>query len=120
VGAVGAEDAARPDAFLACVFDVAAGGLADRLGATVQANLLRSPADADRLAEAGVHIRLVKGDYVEATGLHPHGEPTDVAYLRLGLPPCRTRRDLVDGHPRQATPRGAAPGSWAGAGRAAP
>jgi proline dehydrogenase len=82
---VGAEDAARCDAIVACVLDVAARGLADRLGATVQANLLRSPSDADALAHAGVHVRLVKGAYVEATGAHPHGEATDVAFLRLGF-----------------------------------
>jgi proline dehydrogenase len=82
---VGAEDAARGDAIVACVLDVAARGLADRLGATVQANLLRSPADADALAHAGVHVRLVKGAYVEATGAHPHGEATDVAFLRIGF-----------------------------------
>jgi len=85
VSRVGAEDAARSDAVVACVLDVAARGLADRLGATVQANLLRSPADADALADAGVHVRLVKGAYVEATGAHPHGEATDVAFLRLGF-----------------------------------
>lgn len=82
---VGAEDAARSDAIVACVLNVAARGLADRLGATVQANLLRSPADADSLADAGVHVRLVKGAYVETTGAHPHGEATDVAFLRLGF-----------------------------------
>jgi proline dehydrogenase len=82
---VGAEDAARSDAIVACVLNVAARGLADRLGATVQANLLRSPADADALAQAGVHVRLVKGAYVETTGAHPHGEATDVAFLRLGF-----------------------------------
>jgi proline dehydrogenase len=82
---VGAEDAARADAILACVRDVAARGLADRLGATVQANLQRSPDDADTLAQAGVHIRLVKGAYLEATGAHPFGEATDVAFLRLGF-----------------------------------
>lgn len=82
---VGAEDAARTDAVLACVLEVAAGGLGDRLGATVQANLLRSPADAEMLAEAGVHIRLVKGAYVEAAGAHPYGEGTDVAFLRLAF-----------------------------------
>ena len=82
---VGAEDVARNDAIVACVLDVAARGLADRLGATVQANLLRSPADADALAQAGVHVRLVKGAYVEATGVHPYGEATDVAFLRLGF-----------------------------------
>jgi proline dehydrogenase len=82
---VGAEDAARCDAIVACVLDVAARGLADRLGATVQANLRRSPADADALTRAGVHVRLVKGAYVEATAAHPHGEATDVAFLRLGF-----------------------------------
>jgi proline dehydrogenase len=82
---VGAEDAARSEAILACVLDVAARGLADRLGATVQANLLRSPADADTLTQAGVHVRLVKGAYLEATATHPHGEATDVAFLRLGF-----------------------------------
>jgi proline dehydrogenase len=82
---VGAEDAARSDAIVACVLDVAARGLAGRLGATVQANLLRSPADADALARAGVHVRLVKGAYVEATGAHRYGEATDVAFLRLGF-----------------------------------
>jgi proline dehydrogenase len=81
---VGAEEAARTDAVLACVAEVAARGLADRLGATVQANLPRSPEDADALAGAGVHVRLVKGAYVEA-GAHPFGEPTDVAFLRLGF-----------------------------------
>ena len=82
---VGAEDAVRSDAIVACVLDVAARGLADRLGATVQANLLRSPADVDALVDAGVHVRLVKGAYLEATGAHPHGEATDVAFLRLGF-----------------------------------
>ena len=82
---VGAEDSARTDAILGCVLDVAGRGLADRLGATVQANLLRSPADTDDLTAAGVHVRLVKGAYVETAGAHPYGEPTDVAYLRLGF-----------------------------------
>ena len=82
---VGAEDAARTDAVLACVQAVANRGLADRLGATVQANLLRSPADLDSLVATGVHIRLVKGAYVEAHGMHPYGEATDIAYLRLAF-----------------------------------
>lgn len=67
------------------MLDVAARGLADRLGTTLQANLVRSPADADALADAGVHVRLVKGAYVERVGAHPYGEPTDVAFLRLGF-----------------------------------
>ncbi len=82
---VGAEDADRTDAVLACVHAVAAHGLADRLGATVQANLRRSEADLDALVAAGVHIRLVKGAYVETQGVHPYGEATDIAYLRLAF-----------------------------------
>ena len=82
---VGAEEAALADRVQGCVLAVAARGLAERLGATVQANLVRSPADIDALADAGVHVRLVKGAYVEATGAHPFGEPTDVAFLRLGF-----------------------------------
>lgn len=82
---VGAEEARRTDAVLSCVLDVAGRGLADRLGATVQANLLRSPRDAVTLADAGVHIRLVKGAYVETAGVHSYGEPTDIAYLELGF-----------------------------------
>ena len=81
---IGAEDATNTDAVLGCVLEVAGRGLRDRLGATVQANLLRSPADARALVDAGVHVRLVKGAYVERTGTHPFGEPTDIAYLRLG------------------------------------
>lgn len=82
---VGAEDASRADAILKCVLNVAAQGLADRLGATVQANLLRAPTDADALTRANVHVRLVKGAYVETSGAHPFGESTDVAFLRLGF-----------------------------------
>ena len=82
---VGAEEAALADPVQACVLAVAARGLADRLGATVQANLVRSPHDTDALADAGVHVRLVKGAYLEETGAYPYGEPTDVAFLRLGF-----------------------------------
>ena len=81
---IGAEDAAHADVILGCVLALAGRGLADRLGATVQANLLRSPGDARALTDAGIQIRLVKGAYVERAGAHPFGEPTDIAYLRLG------------------------------------
>jgi proline dehydrogenase len=81
---IGAEDATNTDAILGCVLEVAGRGLRDRLGATVQANLRRSPADARALVDAGVHVRLVKGAYVEPTAAHPFGEPTDIAYLQLG------------------------------------
>ena len=83
------------------MLEVAGRGLRDRLGATVQANLLRSPADARALVDAGVHVRLVKGAYVEPTGTHPFGEPTDIAYLRLGCAARRGRSELVDGYPRR-------------------
>lgn len=82
---VGAEDASRADTILGCVLNVAARGLAERLGATVQANLLRAPMDADALTRANVHVRLVKGAYVESSGAHRFGESTDVAFLRLGF-----------------------------------
>ena len=81
---VGAEEHDRADPVLRCVVAVAADGLADRLGATLQANLRRSPADLERLVEAGVHVRLVKGAYVEPPERAlPYGEPTDIAYVRL-------------------------------------
>lgn len=47
--------------------------------------MLRSPGDTDVLVAGGVHVRLVKGADVETVGAHPYGEPTDVAYLRLGF-----------------------------------
>jgi proline dehydrogenase len=81
---VGAEDHTRADAVLKNVLTAAEHGLADRIGATVQANLRRSSADLDRLVRAGVHIRLVKGAFVEpADQAFPYGEATDVAYLQL-------------------------------------
>ena len=82
---VGAEEAVQADAVLGCVIDVAARGLADRLGATVQANLRRSVLDADALVAAGVHVRLVKGAYVQTSGAFAFGEQTDIAFLRLGF-----------------------------------
>ncbi|MDQ6744606.1 MAG: proline dehydrogenase family protein, partial [Actinomycetota bacterium] len=81
---VGAEDHDRADAVLGCILAVAEGGLADRLGATIQANFHRSPEDLDRLVSARVHVRLVKGAYVEPLERAlPYGEATDIAYVRL-------------------------------------
>jgi proline dehydrogenase len=81
---VGAEDSGRTQAVQDCVLAVAGIGLADRLAATVQANLHRSPADLRKLAAAGVSVRLVKGAYVEAPAqAHRYGEATDLAYLAL-------------------------------------
>jgi len=81
---VGAEDLSRAEAVLTCIENVARQGLADRLGATAEANFRRTPRDLERLVEAGVYIRLVKGAYVEPhDSALPYGEPTDIAYLRL-------------------------------------
>lgn len=81
---VGAEDFDRAQAVFDCVLAVAQRGYADRLGATVQANLHRSAADVERFVEAGIHVRLVKGAYVEPESrAFSYGRATDVAYLRL-------------------------------------
>jgi proline dehydrogenase len=79
---VGAEEERRADSILATVIAVARAGGA--VSATLQANLRRSRADAHRLAEAGVPVRLVKGAYVEDRRLAwPWGEATDLAFVEL-------------------------------------
>jgi proline dehydrogenase len=79
---VDAEEAASGARVLDLVIDVARRGLP--VEATVQANLWRSERDADRLAAAGVPVRLVKGAYVErAHDARPWGPPTDRAYAAL-------------------------------------
>ena len=79
---VGAEEAAVTDRVLDLV--VGAAGDGRPVEATLQANLRRSPADADRLAAAGVPVRLVKGAYPEPPDVaHPWGPPTDAAYAQL-------------------------------------
>jgi proline dehydrogenase len=81
---VGSEDHGRAEAIVGCVLSVARAGLADRLGATVPANFRRSPADLERLVDAGVHVRLVKGAFRAPVDLAlPSGEPTCIAFLRL-------------------------------------
>ncbi len=81
---VGAEDHDRTEPVLDCVLQVAQRGHANRLGATLPANFHRSSQDLDRLVDARVHIRLVKGAYLEAPQRAlSYGEPTDIAYLRL-------------------------------------
>ena len=90
---VGAEDAALTDAVRACVIAVAAGGLADRLGATVQANLVRSPTDTDALADAGVHIRLVKGPTLrQPAPTHTASRPTSPSCASASGSPSAARR----------------------------
>ncbi len=86
---VGAEDYDRAEAVLACIETVAGRGLAGRLGATASANFRRTEGDLERMAAAGVHVRLVKGAYVEpGDRAWPDGEPTDLAYLRYAHGRC--------------------------------
>jgi proline dehydrogenase len=77
---VGAEEAEVADRVLGAVLANHAAGLP--VEATLQANLRRSPGDAERLADAGVPVRLVKGAYVERDAL-PWGPQTDAAYVAL-------------------------------------
>src|SRR5436189_257858 len=63
---IGAEEAAVTDRVIELV--VAAARAGRPVEATLQANLRRSPGDAERLAAAGVPVRLVKGAYVEDGG----------------------------------------------------
>jgi proline dehydrogenase len=78
----GAEQERRADLILATVLGAARRGAA--VSATIQANLRRSRADAQLLAERGVPIRLVKGAYDEPREVAwPRGEPTDLAFLEL-------------------------------------
>lgn len=79
---IGAEQADRADRIIEVVLAIARAGLP--VSATAQANLKRTPADASRLAEAGVPIRLVKGAYAEDPAVaHAWGEPTDLAFVEL-------------------------------------
>ena len=77
---IGAEEAAHTDRVLDLVAGAAAAG--HPVEATLQANLPRSTRDADRLADAGVPVRLVKGAYVEPGAL-PYGAAVDDAYAAL-------------------------------------
>jgi proline dehydrogenase len=79
---VGAEEAAMTDRVLALV--LAAAGRGRSVEVTLQANLRRSGADAERLAAAGIPVRLVKGAYVERGAVaYPWGAATDNAYAAL-------------------------------------
>jgi proline dehydrogenase len=52
--------------------------------------------DADRLADAGISVRLVKGAYVEsAADAHPWGPATDDAYATLALRLAAAGTDLA-------------------------
>jgi proline dehydrogenase len=79
---VGAEQERRADRILAAVLAVGRRGGA--VSATIQANLKRSRADGQELAQSGVPIRLVKGAYAEDPQVaRPWGEPTALAFVEL-------------------------------------
>jgi DNA invertase Pin-like site-specific DNA recombinase len=116
---VGAEDAARTEAVLSCVLDVARRGLARRLGAALQANLLhftcrRRPPGRGRCARPAGQGRLHRG--------HRRPSLRRARRRRLpapGLPAHAGGCDLVHGHPRRSVARGAPARAGTGAGRAA-
>jgi proline dehydrogenase len=79
---IGADVSSWTDAHLTAVFAARRAGLP--IHASLQANLRRSPADAARLVEAGIPVRLVKGGYPEPPEIAwPWGPPTDLAYRQL-------------------------------------
>jgi proline dehydrogenase len=79
---IGAEEAIHADRVLELA--LAAAHSAHPVEFTLQANLRRAPDDADRLAAAGVPVRLVKGAYVESPAVAlPWGPATDAAYAAL-------------------------------------
>lgn len=79
---ISAEESWRTGRIIEAELRLAAAGVA--VVATVQANLKRSAHDAQRLVEAGIPVRLVKGAYLETTEVaHPWGEPTDLAFIQL-------------------------------------
>ena len=79
---IGAEEAVHTDRVLGLALDAFRRGRPIEI--TLQANLRRSGADAERLAEAGISVRLVKGAYVESAAVaYPWGPQTDSAYVAL-------------------------------------
>lgn len=79
---VSAEESHRTPHIMSLAVALAADGAP--VQATVQANLRRSAEDVDRLAAAGIPVRLVKGAYLESPeDAFPWGEQTDLAYVRL-------------------------------------
>jgi len=76
---IGAEEAAHAERALELAL-----GAGPRVEMTLQANLRRAPRDAERLASAGVPVRLVKGAYVESPAdALPWGAATEAAYADL-------------------------------------
>jgi proline dehydrogenase len=81
---IGAEEAALTDEVLAVVHALAAERAP--VMATVQANLLRSEADAKALVATGIPIRLVKGAFSERADVaHAPGPAVNRAFRRLAV-----------------------------------
>ncbi|HEX6194733.1 MAG TPA: proline dehydrogenase family protein [Jiangellaceae bacterium] len=79
---VSAEESWRTPQIMDLTLALAADGVP--VVATLQANLRRSERDAERLLEAGVPVRLVKGAYMEPPDIaYPWGDETDIAFIRL-------------------------------------
>jgi proline dehydrogenase len=79
---LGAEEHATADRVLDLALETF--GRRRPIEATLQANLRRSGRDAERLAAAGISVRLVKGAYAERPAdARPWGPETDAAYLAL-------------------------------------
>jgi proline dehydrogenase len=79
---VSAEESSRTEAILDAVVRLRTSGAP--VVATLQANLRRTEGDVERLADASVPIRLVKGAYLEPRETaFAWGEPTDLAFVRL-------------------------------------
>jgi proline dehydrogenase len=79
---VSAEESRRTERILRVILELAREGAP--VIATLQANLRRSEVDAERLADAGVSVRLVKGAYLEPPDVaHRWGDATDLAFVRL-------------------------------------
>jgi proline dehydrogenase len=79
---ISAEDSSGTDRVMEVVLALAKAGAP--VMPTVPANLRRSVADVDRLIEAGLPVRLVKGAYVEPRQVsYSWGDETDLAFVRL-------------------------------------
>jgi proline dehydrogenase len=79
---ISAEESQRMPAILETTLALARAGAP--VVQTLQANLRRTEQEVDRLLEAQVPIRLVKGAYVEPPKVaYPWGEQTDKAYVRV-------------------------------------
>jgi proline dehydrogenase len=96
------EDSGYVDRTLGIYLDLLAGH--PNLGICLQAYLRRTPADLERILNAGGAIRLVKGAYREpAEVAFPKKEDVDRAYVELGRalkgrPPAEGRRHVLGTH----------------------